>query len=235
MLKSLLTATVLGMTALPVAAAVMQIEYTGTVTGGYDATDVFGTAATDLTGLTYTMTYTYDTSVGFRGTDPNSDTVYGGSAYALPSPTTSTLVINGSALDGNGDYYSFDQRHNDGTFYAYTVDYANQYTIDPVTGAYVFNANQFYAYDLALGLPADLEAPYSFDVADGSGGGSFQYQVHDPIGGITDYAYGNMNVNRVTITQVNDVAPVPLPASVGFLIAGLGALVGLRSRRRKLV
>ena len=234
MLKSLLTATVLGMTALPVAAAVMQIEYTGTVTSGYDETGVFGTAATDLTGLTYTMTYTYDTSVGFRGTDPNRDTVYGGYLYGLPSPTTSTLVINGSTLDGNGDYYGYDQRYNDGTS-AFTQDYSYQYTVDPLTGAYVLNYNYFYAYDLTLGLPVDLETPYSFDVADGYGYGQFQYQVYDPISGTTEYAYANMNVNLVTITQVNDVAPVPLPASVGFLIAGLGALVGLRSRRRKLV
>ena len=234
MLKSLLTATVLGMTALPVAAAVMQIEYTGTVTGGFDATDVFGTGATDLTGLTYTMTYTYDTSVGSRYTDPNTDYVYGGYAYPLPSPTTSTLVINGSAVDSNGDYSSYDQRYNDGGT-AFAQDLSYQYTIDPVTGAFVVNYNYSYANDLALGLPVDLETPYSCDVADGYGGGGFQILVYDPIGGYTDYAYGNMNVNRVTITQVNDVAPIPLPASVGFLFAALGALVGLRSRRRKLV
>lgn len=231
MLKSLIAMVVLGFTALPAAASVMQIEYTGTVDSGYDTTGVFGTAGEDLTGLSYTMTYTYDTSVGVRYTDANNDFIYGGYAYSLPSPTSSTMVINSTAVDGNGDYVGIDQRYTDGS-YAITYDVSYQYTVDPITGAYVYNINYFYGYDLALGLPADLEAPYSFDVAAGYGYGLFQYQVYDPISGTTEDAYGSMNVDRVMITQV---AQVPLPASAGFLFAALGALVGLRSRRRKLV
>lgn len=229
MLKALIGTVVLGMTALPVAASVMQIEYSGTLSSGYDATGVFGTAGTNLTGLTYTMTFTYDTSVGVRTGTASYDYIYGGYHYGTPSPTASTLVVNGSAVDGNGDYYALDQRRNDGST-AYTFDVSNQYTVDPVTGAYVYNFGYFYADDLTLGLPVDLETPYSFDVADGSGSGWFDYWVHGPIS--TERAYGSMGVDRVT---VSDVAPVPLPASAGLLFAALGALVGLRSRRRKLV
>ena len=230
MLKALIGTVVLGMTALPVAASVMQIEYSGTLSSGYDATGVFGTAGTNLTGLTYTMTYTYDTSVGVRYTDPAYDSIYGGYLYSLPATTTSTMVVNGSAVDGNGDYYDFDQRAKPSL--ASTVDVSIQYTVDPVTGAYVYNYGSTHAYDFTLGLPVDLETPYSFDVADGYGYGSFVYGVYDPFGTNTEYAYAYMDVDRVTIS---DVAPVPLPASAGLLFAALGALVGLRSRRRKLV
>ena len=72
--------------AAPVSAAVVQVQYTGTVSSGYDQTGIFGTAGSYLGGLAYTANYTFETTNGYTYSSWNQNYVYGGSGYGNLSP-----------------------------------------------------------------------------------------------------------------------------------------------------
>ncbi len=106
MFKAICVAAAIGLAGIPAQAAVMQAVYTGTVTTAYDETGVFGASdPSALDGLAYTLTYIYDTALGIRTTNANSDLVEGGSAVATISPMLSAvLTINGSSVSFSSAY-----------------------------------------------------------------------------------------------------------------------------------
>lgn len=73
----------------------------------YDMTGVFRAASQSLDGLAFQMTFDFDTALGARYTDPNSDYVYGGFLFGLGSVMTSAALTIGSVTRSvPGDYHS---------------------------------------------------------------------------------------------------------------------------------
>lgn len=105
----------LGLASLPAAATTMQTVYTGTI-DVVDYADLFGTGSTDLTGVSYTATYVYETTGSGQINDPNNNTVYGGDVYGTPSPVISaTLTINGQSVSFDTTNYSSSSVSSDST------------------------------------------------------------------------------------------------------------------------
>ena len=199
----------------------MQVVFTGTVVQGVDA------AGNDLTGQAYTATYVYDTALGVRTTDPAYDYVYGGSVYGVDSPIVSaTVTIDGDTSSVNGDYYGL----------AYQTDsyYAQYYAIEYFEDGSGYDYEYLYFNFSDLGVPVDLEQPYSIDLATSDPNyyyGQYGYQNYNYDTGVYESSYAYLGADRVTVSYYNP-APIPLPAGGLMLIGGLGALAALKRRRR---
>jgi hypothetical protein len=222
-------------------AATMQTIYTGTVYGSADMTGLFGLGpGSSLDGLSFTMTATYDTSVGTRATYPYGsgtiDTLTGGSNYGAADPYQSAvLTINGisrsigSALESY--MYALDDTSSGySQFYRQLYDY----TYDPQTGA-TQNFSYFTAsiINVVGAIPANLDAAYSTGSNAGSNG-YFQFSDSDPLLGFTSLTQGYLQIASFSVSAVG-VAPVPLPAGAGLLMAALGGLGLLKRRARSAI
>ena len=144
-------------------AATMQAIYTGTVSGSYDMTGLFGRApGASLDGLAFSLTYTYDTSLGLRYTSATSDEIYGGAGYGAPSPIFSAVLnIGGVAKVIFGTTYSF-ARQFDGFGYDYLDHYQQEDTYDPVLGGpstYAFGSLYADTLDVSAVAPAAVPLP----------------------------------------------------------------------------
>lgn len=224
--------------ALPAAAATMQAVYTGTVTGSYDQTGVFGGPGSSLDGAAFTMTFRYDTTQGATDDGGYYQQLYGGAAYGTTSPFFyAALTINGVTQTLDLNYYSLVQLHDAsaiGGTQTETLHQAVDYFDDGLTQDYA----NFYAYlgsiDGSLGVPLDLTQPFTadFDPLNGTHYGSGYFQLHDYDYGTntyTEYAYGNLAPTRVVVTAVS---AVPLPAGLPLLVFALGGLAVAARRRR---
>ncbi len=216
-------------------AKTMQAVYTGTVTLGFDETGEFGSAQTDLTGETYSLTFRYDTALGSRDTQSFYDQLYGGSAYPIPSPFLSVVLKIGSVAqtmlaDYTAAALNYDYGAGTGGFYS--THTAQHYTVDPLTGGYTYSLVSDIGYDPDATSYFDLDTPFTLTGLPGYSG-SFQLNDYDPTTGIyARYAYGSLQASGLTVTDVT-LAPVPLPTPALLLLAGVAGLGGLRSRRRK--
>ncbi|MCA0272583.1 MAG: VPLPA-CTERM sorting domain-containing protein [Proteobacteria bacterium] len=220
-------------------AATMQTIYTGTVFGSSDMTGMFGLGAnSSLDGLSFTMTTTYDTSVGTRFTGVQGtqtiDSLQGGSAIGAADPYLSAvLTINGISRTIGSAIYSSMYATDDATQgYSQFNQFLNDYVYDPQTRV-TQNLSYFQAsiQDVAGAIPANLDAPYSTGSNPGSSG-YFQFYDYDPLLGYTSYTAGALQIASFSVSAVG-IAPVPLPAGAGLLIAALGGLDLLKRRKSK--
>lgn len=217
-------------------AATMQAIYTGTVSGSYDMTGLFGRApGASLDGLAFSLTYTYDTSLGLRYTSATSDEIYGGAGYGAPSPIFSAVLnIGGVAKVIFGTTYSF-ARQFDGFGYDYLDHYQQEDTYDPQSGAFSQNYVHQWGYDYGDALPINLDLPFSLSglASTGQFAGAFGFFSYDPVlGGPSTYAFGSLYADTLDVSAVAPAA-VPLPAGAGLVVTALAALRGLRSRRAR--
>ena len=220
-------------------AATMQTIYTGTVYGSSDLTGMFGLGAnSSLDGLTFTMRTTYDTAVGTRATYPYGsgtiDTLTGGTSNGYADPYQSAvLTINGVSRAIGSALYSYMYALDDASsgFSQFLQQFQDYSSYDPQTGT-TQNFTYFTAsiQDVVGAIPANLDAAYSTGSNAGSGG-YFQFSDSDPLLGFTSLTHGYLNIASFSVSAVG-VAPVPLPAGAGLLIAALGGL-GLVRRNRK--
>lgn len=239
MWKECTVAMTLCLGAVTADAATMQTIYTGTVYGSSDVTGMFGLGAnSSLDGLSFTMTTTYDTSVGTRATNPSGsgtiDTLTGGSANGYADPYLSAvLTINGVSRTIGSALYSYMYALDD-TSTGYSQFYQSLYnygSYDPQTGA-TQNLSYFNGIiqDVAGAIPANLDAAYSTGANPGSSG-YFQFYDYDPLLGYRSYTAGGLQIASFSVTAVG-VAPVPLPAGAVLILAALGGL-GLAKRSRR--
>lgn len=212
--------------AQPAAAATMRAVYTGTIADGIDETGVFGAAGTDLTGLSFTATFVYDTARGARASGPTFDTVRGGTLLGGDSPVLSALLIIGTGrYRFVPDVQGVATIATDGSTLTRT-EHRGERSAD--TGAIsVFD-------ELLTGVRApgvivpDLDARLSLTDDDFFFQGGFLVSRRDRLtGDFLTYAGGRFFTDAVTI------APVPLPAPVALLGSGLALLAVAGRRRRK--
>lgn len=217
-------------------AATMQTICTGTVSGSSDMTGIFGLGAnSSLDGLSFTMTTTYDTSVGTRFTGVQGtqtiDSLQGGSSIGAADPYLSAvLTINGiSRTIGSALYsamYAADDATNGNSQFS---QFLNDYGYDPQTRV-TQNLSYFSAaiQDVAGAIPANLDAPYS-TASNPVSGGYFQYYDYDPLLGYTSYTAGALQIASFSVSAVG---VAPLPAGAGLLMAALGGLGPSKRRTR---
>lgn len=239
MLRNAVAAAILagGLMTAPAGATVMEAVFTGTVSSGYDLTGEFISPESYLDGQSFTLTYIYDTAIGYRDTITDAyDLVYGGSTHPAPNPTISAiLTIGARSLSIAGEYNS-SYSLCDLTFCAYDTYEAFVHddvrTLDGSVYSSYFNVAVF---GMQVGMPIDLETAFQFNTDDNYEIGSFSYSNHD---GSTEtllqYTHGFLDLDSVTVSVLDDApAPVPLPAS-GLMLAGAGlSLAALRRRGKR--
>ena len=248
MLKAIFAAAVVAAAALPASAATMKATYTGSVgtpdgsaSYGYDVAGLFIGPETSFSGQDFTLTYVYDTDRGLGYSDPTTDQIYGGTAYAIESPISYvSLKINGRTHTFGGNYSSYVQVNGhdslDNDFYYHYAESNDEAVVD---FAYM------YAYsDLNLPFGIRLIDPIEIDLTDNaycpicSSNCRFQFSTfNDLVGYNVVDAYGSLSATHLSITRVTDSpdpSAVPLPAAFGPLLLALAGLGGLRAGRRRL-
>ena len=241
--RAIFCALALNGVAAPVAAVPIQAVFTGTVYGSFDKTGLFGGAGGSLDGQAFTMTFKYDTALGQRSNAGPStyDNVIGSTRFGLSNPTISaTLQIGSQSRSILGDYFSQYQMCDDGyplycgvdQYYANAEDYLTQ-----PGGSYTLNRFVINFWDYLEFLPDNLDTPFSMLVSGSVGQDSrFIFASYDAaLGTYPVYTYGGLTVSSLTVGPVvPPVAPVPLPAAGGALLAALAAIGVLRGRRPRL-
>jgi len=206
-------------------AAVLITTYIGTV--GLNASDVtgeFGAPASDLTGLPFVATFTYDTSLGDRQLSPGvGDGVQGGPALGFSNPhLDSTLTIKGVTAHFNADNYS---QFIVGTNFIQAV-------VRGFLPSTAMGPNNFSRLELSAGTPGTPpDINFTFGPVNARGSGYFEIRSLDDVGGTgaRQFASGNLVVTSVAVRSAVADA-VPEPTSWALMIVGLGA-VGFAARR----
>lgn len=213
--------------AAPVSAAVVQVQYTGTVSSGYDQTGIFGSAGSYLDGLAYTANYTFETTNGYFNGDWYYNQVYGGSAYGNLSPAlSSSVTINGNTIAISGNYFGHIYGHNSGSF-SQVYHHAQEYVVTGSGYQQTYSENSIY--NNSGTLPMSLTGPLSYALTGGDYSFGSMGIFESPTGnGYTVYTYASFTPDHVTIG-----APIPEPETYALLLAGLG-LLGFAARRRKI-
>lgn len=215
------------MLAQPASARLKQAVWTGTISSGFDTKGIFGAPNTDLAGASYTSVYRYDTAVGNRAITPDYDSLWGGSAYGVPSPVSvANITINGHRYD-----FTLGQNDNVYTYPVSIYGIAHQvsayYDVSGETRAdYMRNDGLFPAYtNLDDNLPLSLvPAGYPSSPSDR------KMFINGPIW----YPYSpNDAFAQFDGDAWLAISDVPEPASWAMMTIGFGfAGAALRRRRR---
>jgi len=214
--------------AAPLSAAVVQVQYTGTVSEGFDTTGIFGTAGSFLNGAAYTANYTFETTYGTTHSSLGLTEVYGGGLWGTISPSLgATITINGITVSLVGNLIGHLVGYNNGTLSQVlheAEDFADTGSGYSQTQLYNVIDNDSNAFTNSL------TDPLSYAVAAGDDAYGY-FAVSDiayDFGSASTNAYAQLVPDHITIG-----APIPEPETYAMLLAGLG-LLGFAARRRKL-
>jgi hypothetical protein len=207
----------------PAQAAPVTFTFNGTIASGWDNTGLFGSIG-DLTGKTYTQTFTFD-ATAFSG---NTSLSYDSEVWSASSaPITNTVkigtsVYTSSLAPGNqGDFLLYDNLHQTYSgldeIYAQDSGYANngQYTS---TYAYVYS----YLNDFMTSVAWNQLSTYYLQTNDVNS----EYFYTSGIDGQSQF---NGNIDAFS---VNGGVAVPEPASLALFSLGLLAF-GFARRRKQ--
>ena len=205
------------------AAATMQVTYTGTITSGWDTAGVFGTVNTDLAGASYTAVYLFDTTKGITYSDDTAVYALGGSPYGADTPALSAvLTIAGNSVAFGSDWV--------GQIYGTRTEH--QHLVRSLNGhdSQLFNAILSRS---AATLPLSITTPFVFTVlSPGPDSSVGDFHIFDTGGGFYT-AFGTLHPETLT---VSDVSAVPLPAALPLfatVLAGGGLIAWRRKGRQR--
>jgi hypothetical protein len=243
---------------VPAAAVIMQASLSGTVTSGTDLTGVFGSAGADLSGMTYSATYVFDTTRGALFAEPGFEQVYGGSVYGLATPiVASSITINGTTFDVGGGWQAHIKANtfNGRKFLNY---YSGDLEDTPATSRLAIITQDWSTAATRLYPPESITTPFSYTMSAirDNTGGSFYYAVYD----IASEAYLaktdlQLKPFAIVVGPAGVLPPppppppprpppppppppgpgVPEPSNWAMLIAGFGMIGGVARRSRKQV
>jgi len=213
--------------ATPASAAIVTSEWTGTLGSGTDQGGLLGVAGADLTGLSFALTFTFDTDRGSFVLDPGH-TLEGGVAYPGQgaSPGSAVLVISGHQIDFDGGYFSYFgvSQNNGGATHGFSALNAVNMPLNNVG----INAS------ISPQLTNSMTTPYSGNPCVGAAncGGAF---IFGPAYG--QVIFGSLVPTNYTLSfsgEFTDPLPgaVPEPAAWALMLIGFGALGGIMRRRR---
>ncbi len=235
---TLAAALILASVSAPGHAAIVDVTWTGTISGGTDGLALFGLAGADLTGASYTAYYQFDTSLGYFAINPGVKTdTYGGTAFGLATPSlATTMTINGHAFSFIGSYRS-EIRAGVGTPYGDNNEYHySEYVLnDGVVATDYEMTNIANQTGYGTTLPWDNTAPFDGAVPAGYGGTS-DFTAHTYTFATSQYLLTSLVLVPTHLTIATAAATeAPEPASlaiIGFSLVGL-RLARARSFRRR--
>ena len=234
----------------PASATVMQATFSGTISSGLDETGEYGAAGMLLNGQSFSLQFTYDTTLSIRdqhtthyldfndfAVTETVDQLYGGGYFGNASPVLSTnFTIGTTSHSYAGTLYGVAvgaERDNafgpsiTRSFQAATADRS----ADPLTGI----RNDF---NIFMGASGDAQA-FAFPCVDQALSatsplaqffGAFVVRRYDRNGVLISSIAANLGGGRLDLRVVPPVAPVPLPAAGGMLALALAGL-GWQGRR----
>ncbi len=216
MIKTLLLAASLAVTAFSAQAATMKAVFTNVVSEFYDGPTLGGSAL--AVGDIIHTTYTYNTNDPSRTTNSLID--------RLTSPSAFLSV----SVEFKGWTYSFSPNDSalmevfSGTPQLFQANALGLDNVGPETHA----INLHNDLQTSVHYPANLEAPVTV-FGDLYSPFSFDIRTNDATTGERNGVYGEGYVQSVTISAV------PLPASLPLLMAGFGGLAALRRKKKPVI
>ncbi len=211
--------------ALTARADIVEVKYTGIVSGGTSGTQgdtcFFGPCNISLTGDPFQLVFSYDTSVGYLD---GPSLLYGGSAYGSASNSTATLTINGFSVTLDGTLASGFFQNSNGTQQYVESDPSNFVSIQALSGGsfptaittgYSYPVGTDPSAGLVMGNAGLVSPTLAFVIANGQGEG----------------AYGTFSgPGAITVSDLS--APEP-QASLMMIVPTVGyTVIFLRRRRR---
>lgn len=222
-------------------AEVHIITFKGTIDSGFDEGNEFGLSGGSLAGLSYSQSFTYDSSLGDRFTTSSYD-------YLRRNVLTGVTPILNASLTINGITQNFGGASNStlsfglfvlpggGSAAAAITVIAQQTQYGPSADRITSSiGTTFFNAPGPFSLTTDFSAPIP-STGDSGIANSFSLRT-DPYGGTPTETYGFTNPTSILISSPGSSggpqpSAVPEPASWAFLVAGFG-VVGATARRRR--
>lgn len=182
----------------------------------------FGVGAND----TATVTFDYDDTPAYESTYSYS-TAYSYD-YAYFDLSQVTLTINGTSISMDPQYYGlYTYDFTSGSSgYSDTIYFYDYYSSTGWSNGWSGSYNYAYVsgpFETFL----DGTSPADADPSQATNG-YLSFSFYDNSNG---YSYGSLYSSSLVGVNVAGLAPVPLPAGLPMLLAGLGGLAWLRRRR----
>lgn len=216
MIKTLLLAASLAVTAFSAQAATMKMAFTNVVSDIFIGT-ILGGSSLAVGDIIHT-TYTYNTNDPSRATNSIDDRLTSPSAFLSVTVEfkgwTYSFSPNASALV---DVFS-------GTPQGFVADALGQDFVGPQT----HSINLHSYLQTSVHYPPNLEAPVTV-FGDLQSPFEFDINTSDATTGVVSGVYCFGYVQSVTISAV------PLPASLPLLMAGFGGLAALRRKKKPVI
>ena len=195
-------------------AALVDVTYTGLITGGTDVGGDFGSVGATLVGKTITVQYLFNTALGDIDTNPGENSTSGGSLFSDASPglSASISIGGGKPVTFDGASYGSIGETSNATGSSQSHD---------ITSAAGSDVNSFIQAG-AGALPDSIVTPFSYTVSAGDfASGSFT---------LVDGGFASFAPTSISLSTV------PLPSALpmfGAAVLGLGALQIARRRTAK--
>jgi len=186
-------------------ATIVTFNYTGVITLGEDVSGVFGTPFANLAGDRVRLSFTFDDSVGYRGSLLGAtDALYGGASTSYPATPSQgvKITIKGQTATIGGDYLGA------------VLNYAGS---SNTSASFEDAANGAIVTVDSLATPASIDTPFK---PYGRGAGQFDIETAG-VQGQTESAFALISLGA------------PEPAAWLLMVLGFGALGGALRRRNE--